>query len=194
MTAAFFFASRDPALNTPRIQGSVAGAAAGRLKSNARAGYTPGHSGNLGEGDLELLAHEQVDSGVLLLVQLLVLLLHLLRYLRTDTPLKPYPEVNLPYPAVNLPYTAVNLPYPAINLPYPAVDGDSLLGIDSDVLDQRILDVVQVQLSTRGGLVFKAHRFCVSLNSRLERNKEEEDLRQRLPQPAHPRRRPGLRR
>ena len=26
----------------------------------------------------------------------------------------------------------------------------------------------------RGGLVFKAHRLCVSLNSRLERNKEEE--------------------
>ena len=27
----------------------------------------------------------------------------------------------------------------------------------------------------RGGLVFKAHRLCVSLNSRLESNKEEED-------------------
>ena len=27
-----------------------------------------------------------------------------------------------------------------------------------------------------GGLVFKAHRLCVSLNSRLERNKEEEEL------------------
>jgi len=27
----------------------------------------------------------------------------------------------------------------------------------------------------RGGLVFKAHRLCVSLNSRLERNKDEED-------------------
>jgi len=26
----------------------------------------------------------------------------------------------------------------------------------------------------RGGLVFKAHRHCVSLNSRLENNKEEE--------------------
>ena len=26
----------------------------------------------------------------------------------------------------------------------------------------------------RGGLVLKAHRFCVSLNSRLESNKEEE--------------------
>ena len=26
----------------------------------------------------------------------------------------------------------------------------------------------------RGGLVFKAHRLCVSLNSRLESNKEEE--------------------
>ena len=26
----------------------------------------------------------------------------------------------------------------------------------------------------RGGLVFKAHRVCVSLNSRLESNKEEE--------------------
>ena len=27
----------------------------------------------------------------------------------------------------------------------------------------------------RGGLIFKAHRLCVSLNSRLERNKEEEE-------------------
>ena len=27
---------------------------------------------------------------------------------------------------------------------------------------------------SRGGLVFKAHRLCVSLNSRLERNEEEE--------------------
>ena len=27
----------------------------------------------------------------------------------------------------------------------------------------------------RGGLVFKAHRICVSLNSRLESNKEEEE-------------------
>jgi len=27
----------------------------------------------------------------------------------------------------------------------------------------------------RGGLVFKAHRFCVSLNSRLESNNEEEE-------------------
>ena len=26
----------------------------------------------------------------------------------------------------------------------------------------------------RGGLVFKAHRLCVSLNSRLESNEEEE--------------------
>ena len=26
----------------------------------------------------------------------------------------------------------------------------------------------------RGGLVFKAHRLCVSLNSRLESNKEDE--------------------
>jgi len=28
----------------------------------------------------------------------------------------------------------------------------------------------------RGGLVFEAHRLCVSLNSRFESNKEEEDL------------------
>jgi len=28
----------------------------------------------------------------------------------------------------------------------------------------------------RGGLVFKAHRLCVSLNSRLESNKEEEEI------------------
>jgi len=28
----------------------------------------------------------------------------------------------------------------------------------------------------RGGLVFKAHRFFVSLNSRIERNKEEEKI------------------
>jgi len=30
----------------------------------------------------------------------------------------------------------------------------------------------------RGGLVFKAHKFCVSLNSRLESNKEEEGTHQ----------------
>jgi len=30
-------------------------------------------------------------------------------------------------------------------------------------------------LRFRGGLVFKAHRLCVSLNSRLESNKEEEE-------------------
>jgi len=35
----------------------------------------------------------------------------------------------------------------------------------------------------RGGLVFKAHRLCVSLNSRLESNKEEEELRPPLPGP-----------
>ena len=28
----------------------------------------------------------------------------------------------------------------------------------------------------RGGLVFKAHRLCVSLNSRLESNDEEEEV------------------
>jgi len=28
----------------------------------------------------------------------------------------------------------------------------------------------------RGGLVFKAHRLCASLNSRLESNEEREDL------------------
>jgi len=32
-------------------------------------------------------------------------------------------------------------------------------------------------LRFRGGLVFKAHRLCVSLNSRLESNKEEEETR-----------------
>ena len=32
-------------------------------------------------------------------------------------------------------------------------------------------------LRFRGGLVFKAHRLCVSLNSRLERMKEEEESR-----------------
>ena len=30
-------------------------------------------------------------------------------------------------------------------------------------------------LQFRGGLVFKAHRLCVSLNSRLESNHEEEE-------------------
>ena len=36
-----------------------------------------------------------------------------------------------------------------------------------------LLDQVNVQ-RFRGGLVFQAHRLCVSLNSRLESNKEEE--------------------
>ena len=31
----------------------------------------------------------------------------------------------------------------------------------------------------RGGLVFKAHRLCVSLNSRLERNKKEDGVSNR---------------
>jgi len=31
----------------------------------------------------------------------------------------------------------------------------------------------------RGGLVFKAHRLCVSLNSRLESKEDEEDLKSR---------------
>jgi len=33
----------------------------------------------------------------------------------------------------------------------------------------------------RGGLVFKAHRLCVSLNSRLESDKEEEEAEQVQP-------------
>ena len=38
----------------------------------------------------------------------------------------------------------------------------------------------------RGGLVFKAHRLCVSLNSRLESNKEREShLAKRGDLPAH---------
>ena len=39
-----------------------------------------------------------------------------------------------------------------------------------------------------GGLVFKDHRLCVSLNSTLESNKEEEDLvdpRKHIPDVAH---------
>jgi len=40
----------------------------------------------------------------------------------------------------------------------------------------------------RGGLVFKAHGLCVSLNSRLESNKEEKDEATRLEhQEVHPR-------
>ena len=31
----------------------------------------------------------------------------------------------------------------------------------------------------RGGLVFKAHRLCVSLDTRLDSNKEEEEDRER---------------
>ena len=39
----------------------------------------------------------------------------------------------------------------------------------------RFLPIAAV-LWFRGGLVFKAHRLCVSLNSRLESNNEEEVL------------------
>jgi len=49
---------------------------------------------------------------------------------------------------------------------------------------QDLIDLVQLSISEqllhrnvqrfRGGLVFKAHRLCASLNSRLESNKEEE--------------------
>jgi len=35
----------------------------------------------------------------------------------------------------------------------------------------------------RGGLVFKVHRLCVSLNSRLESNKEEEKVATGQPPP-----------
>jgi len=38
----------------------------------------------------------------------------------------------------------------------------------------------------RVGLVFKAHRLCVSLNSRLESNKEEEEILDKTPH-LHPR-------
>jgi len=36
----------------------------------------------------------------------------------------------------------------------------------------------------RGGLVFQAHRLCVSLNSRLESNKEEEEGMARRTRPS----------
>jgi len=38
--------------------------------------------------------------------------------------------------------------------------------------------VMRPECMFRGGLVFKAHRLCVSLNSRLESNKEEEEVMQ----------------
>ena len=38
----------------------------------------------------------------------------------------------------------------------------------------------QVHLRFRGGLVFKAHRLCVSLNSRLESNTGEESAAQKF--------------
>jgi len=37
------------------------------------------------------------------------------------------------------------------------------------------------QLRFRGGLAFKAHRLCASLNSRLESNKEETKKHRQLP-------------
>ena len=40
----------------------------------------------------------------------------------------------------------------------------------TDVLDARLAH----HLRFRGGLVFKAHRLCVALNSRLQSNEEEE--------------------
>ena len=58
----------------------------------------------------------------------------------------------------------------------------------SDVVSSRRTITLGAEISTawtkllhrnakrfRGGLVFKAHRLCVSLNSRLETNKEEEE-------------------
>ena len=42
-----------------------------------------------------------------------------------------------------------------------------------------VLIIINVQ-RFRGGLVYKAHRLCVSLNSGLESNKEEEEEKMRL--------------
>jgi len=53
--------------------------------------------------------------------------------------------------------------------------------LSAQLLEVTSLKPIRVQLlhrnvqRFRGGLVFKAHRLCVSLNSRLESNKEEEE-------------------
>jgi len=43
-----------------------------------------------------------------------------------------------------------------------------------DLIDQEPHDLISVQ-RFRGELVFKTHRLCVSLNYKLEINKEEEE-------------------
>jgi len=47
-------------------------------------------------------------------------------------------------------------------------------GVQHQALDVARLPLVRISFQ-RGGLVFKEHRLCVSLNSRLESNKEEEE-------------------
>jgi len=48
--------------------------------------------------------------------------------------------------------------------------------VRNEVFD-RCFGLADLYEGVRGGLVFKAHRLCVSLNSRLESNKEEEAVR-----------------
>ena len=52
------------------------------------------------------------------------------------------------------------------------VSGSGFLVAGHNLREQLLHRNVQ---RSRGGLVFKAHRLCVSLNSRLESNKEEEE-------------------
>ena len=47
----------------------------------------------------------------------------------------------------------------------------SVIGTHASVMETPVRDMQR----SRGGLVFKAHRLCVSLNSRLESTQEEEE-------------------
>ena len=87
--------------------------------------------------------------------------------------LEPFPEVPLePFPSVLVPFPRALEPFPA------APQGSAPRGQVTmyEHLTNCVLGLVMGNVQRfRGGLVFKAHRFCVSLNSRLPSNKEEEE-------------------
>ena len=87
-------------------------------------------------------------------------------FLMSEVPLytlNPAPEARNPKPTTLKPQTCTLKPVPSTNSPATLPTPKS--PIMNAVTRQRF----------RGGLVFKAHRLCASLNSTLESNKEEEE-------------------
>ena len=66
-----------------------------------------------------------------------------------------------------------NLALTVLSVPYSLDSGPSLREILAP--GEVFFITLTPRVEFRGGLVSKAHRLCVSLNSRLESNKEEEE-------------------